>query len=63
VVTAALFGRAVHVMVEDAAAAIASVPGVLAGQSLTCESLEEVPPSLEDVFVGLVLREEGVADA
>ena len=63
VVTAALFGRAVHLMVEDADAAIAAVPGVLAGRGLSCESLEEVPPSLEDVFVGLVLREGGVADA
>ena len=62
VVTAALFGRAVHLMVENEAAAIAAVPDVLAGHGLTCESLEAVPPSLEDVFVTLVLREGGVAD-
>ena len=62
VVTAALFGRSVHLMVENEAAAIAAVPDVLAGHGLTCESLEAVPPSLEDVFVTLVLREGGVAD-
>jgi ABC-2 type transport system ATP-binding protein len=63
VVTAALFGRAVHLMVENEASAIAALPGVLAAHGLACESLDAVPPSLEDVFVALVLREGGVADA
>jgi ABC-2 type transport system ATP-binding protein len=59
VLEAALFGRDVHVMVEDAAAAQASLPALLAGKGLPIRSIEAVRPSLEDVFVALVHREGG----
>ena len=58
-VEAALFGRAVHVMVDDEAAALAAIPARLAEAGLTVESLRPAEPSLEDVFVALVRRAGG----
>ncbi len=62
VLTAAMFGRSVHVMAEDAAAALNELPPLLEGAGRTCESLAVVEPSLEDVFVALVLREGGAVE-
>jgi ABC-2 type transport system ATP-binding protein len=60
VVEAALFGRTVHLTVRDAGAARRAVAGRLREQGLELEALEEIPPSLEDVFVSRV-REAGGA--
>ena len=53
-----LFGRDLHVEVDDqvdgAAAARAAIPNLLAGHNIQVESIEEIPPSLEDVFLSLV---------
>jgi len=59
VLEAAMFGRDVHVMVEDAAAALEYLPVLLAGKGFPIRSIETVRPSLEDVFVALVHREGG----
>jgi len=59
VVEAAMFGRAVHVVVEDEAAAKASLPAFLASRNLAPQGITTVRPSLEDVFVSLVRREGG----
>jgi ABC-2 type transport system ATP-binding protein len=59
VISAAMFGRAVHIMVEDEQTAQLALPGALAAAGRTCEKLEPVEPSLEDVFVALVQREDG----
>jgi len=61
VVEAALFGRAVHVAIEEreAQAAIAELPGWLAARGLAVDAVTRVAPSLEDVFVALVRREGG----
>ena len=59
IVEAAMFGRAVHVVVEDAAAAEAFIPALLSARGITCKSVLPVRPSLEDVFVSLVRREGG----
>jgi ABC-2 type transport system ATP-binding protein len=59
VVEAAMFGRAVHVAVENAAASAAALPAFLAAKGLAVESITPVPASLEDVFVALVRREGG----
>ena len=59
VIEAALFGRAVHVVVEDAAAATLTLPAFLAARGITCHGVAPVRPSLEDVFVSLVRREGG----
>jgi len=60
VVEAAMFGRALHVLVEDAAGGRAAVAAALAGRGRRVDAIREVPPSLEDVFVALVRREGGV---
>ncbi|HMA44250.1 MAG TPA: ABC transporter ATP-binding protein [Gemmatimonadales bacterium] len=60
VTEAAMFGRAVHVLVQDMATATREIPAVLAGQGLACHGVTQVRPSLEDVFVSLVRREGGV---
>jgi len=60
VIEAAMFGRAVHVVVEDATAASRSLPQLLKEHGLALRSVTTVRPSLEDVFVALVRREGGV---
>ena len=62
ILEAAMFGRAVHCAVEDARAAAATLPALLAAKGLTVERIEPIPPSLEDVFVTLVRREGGAAE-
>jgi ABC-2 type transport system ATP-binding protein len=59
VLDAAMFGRDVHITVEDESRAQDIIRDSLAGANRTCESLERVTPSLEDVFVSLVRREGG----
>jgi len=54
-----MYGRAVHVTAEDAAAARETLPGVLAAAGRRLERLTPIDPSLEDVFVALVRREGG----
>jgi ABC-2 type transport system ATP-binding protein len=59
VVEAAMFGRAVHVVVKDVSAAMTALPAFLAERGVSVRSIEPVRPSLEDVFVALVRREGG----
>ncbi len=58
---AGLFGRAVHVTVDDAAAARQALPAFLAARGIALERAEmpEVVPSLEDVFIALVTAAGG----
>jgi ABC-2 type transport system ATP-binding protein len=51
---AALFGRGLHVMVADAAAAIPALARQLAAAQIPVAAIERVTPSLEDVFVSLI---------
>ena len=53
VLDAAVFGNALHLVVEDAAAAQASLPEHLAARGITLARLESIRPTLEDVFVSL----------
>jgi drug efflux transport system ATP-binding protein len=62
VVEAAMFGRAVHVVVRDESRARAELPRFLAAHGLTCERITTVRPSLEDVFVSLVRGEGGAVE-
>ena len=62
VIEAAMFGRAVHVVVRDEAAARAELPRFLAARGLSCDRVVPVRPSLEDVFVSLVRREGGAVE-
>lgn len=59
VLEAAMFGRAVHVVVRDEAEARAVIPAVLAAHGRAVGGLRRMPASLEDVFVSLVRREGG----
>jgi ABC-2 type transport system ATP-binding protein len=62
VVEAAMFGRAVHVVVKDEAAAREQLPRFLQDHHLRCDRITTVRPSLEDVFVSLVRREGGAVE-
>jgi ABC-2 type transport system ATP-binding protein len=57
---AAMFGRAVHVTLHDAAAA-GAVTAALAESGRAARNVTRIEPSLEDVFVALVRREGGAA--
>ena len=59
VIESAMFGRAVHVVIENAEAAKATLPGFLAARGIRLHGISAVRPSLEDVFVALVRREGG----
>ncbi len=59
VTEAAMFGRAVHVLVTDQTEAALEIPRALAAAGRACLALRPVSPSLEDVFVALVRREGG----
>ena len=54
VTEAALFGRALHVSVDDPARAIPLIETALAAHGLDVERVSAIAPSLEDVFVDLV---------
>lgn len=53
VLDAAVFGNALHLVVERAVTAAAEVQEYLAGKNITVRRVERIPPSLEDVFVSL----------
>jgi len=60
VIEAAMFGRAVHVMVADEAAGLEDVARRLAAAGRRVTAVRAIAPSLEDAFVALV-RRQGVA--
>ena len=51
---AALFGRGLHVVAENADLAMPSINEALAGQGIALQGMEKILPSLEDVFVSLI---------
>ena len=54
----AVFGGGLHVTVEDAARAIPQIRAGLEQAGITVGTLEPIEPSLEDVFVAMIEREE-----
>ncbi len=62
VIEAAMFGRAVHVVVADEAQARAMLPDFFRAHGLRCHRITTVRPSLEDVFVSLIRREGGAVE-
>jgi ABC-2 type transport system ATP-binding protein len=60
---AALFGRAIHVTVGDSRAALPALRAALAARGVAVDSIDPVPPSLEDAFVSLVERPGGAPRA
>jgi len=61
VLEAAMFGRVLHVTVQDADAGEASVRRILGAAGRTVQDVHTIEPSLEDVFVSLVRAEGGAA--
>jgi ABC-2 type transport system ATP-binding protein len=59
ILEAAMFGRAVHVVVRDVVEARTSIPTLLESRGVAVQSVEEVAPSLEDAFVSLIRAEGG----
>ncbi len=53
-----MFGRSVHAVVSDISRGRAAVVARLTGAGLGWSTIEEIEPSLEDVFVGLVREGE-----
>ena len=54
----AVFGGGLHLTVEDARATGARVRERLEAQGIEVRKLEEIQPSMEDVFVALIEAEE-----
>lgn len=50
----ALFGKGLHVVAEDSGAAITSIRKLLGEKGYQVERVEQIVPSMEDVFVSLI---------
>ncbi len=61
VLEAAVFGGGLHLSVKDPEAAVEAVRARLEQQNIRIERLESIQPSMEDVFVALIEREEAKA--
>ena len=58
VLDAAVFGNALHAVVNDAQAAIPGIRVALEAGRVRVSRLEQIPPGLEDVFVALTAARE-----
>jgi len=58
VLDAAVFGNSIHAVVSDAHAALPKLREVLTGQGLHAGRIEQISPTLEDVFVALTAARE-----
>jgi ABC-2 type transport system ATP-binding protein len=59
VLDAAVFGSAMHLVVNEASSAIPAVKQFLAQRQVRVDRIEEIHPSLEDVFVALTAGHNG----
>jgi ABC-2 type transport system ATP-binding protein len=59
VLDAAVFGSAMHLVVNEASSAIPAVKQFLAERQVRVDRIEEIHPSLEDVFVALTAGHNG----
>ena len=62
VLEAAMFGREVHVVVEDEGGGRQEIQTLLEERGIPLLGMKRVIPSLEDVFVALIRREGGVVE-
>jgi len=58
IVDVAVFGSGLHVKVDDEPVAIQEIRSALAAAGIKMDGLEAIPPSMEDVFVGLIEEQE-----
>jgi len=56
----ALFGRGLHVVAEDAGVAMPAIAGVLSENNCPAERIQQIVPSMEDVFVSLIEARERI---
>jgi len=61
IVDVAVFGSGLHVKVDDEARAIEEIRPALAAAGIKVDGLDPIPPSMEDVFVGLIEEQERLA--
>jgi ABC-2 type transport system ATP-binding protein len=61
VLDAAVFGSSLHAVVADAQAAMPGIRAALEAGRVRVGRLEQIPPSLEDVFVALTAARESKA--
>jgi ABC-2 type transport system ATP-binding protein len=59
---AAVFGNSLHLVVENAAAALPQLKSYLAERKITIQRMEQIRPSLEDVFVSLTTGREAAEE-
>lgn len=62
VMDAAVFGNALHLVVEDAARSVPLLGSYLAKRGVTVTRMEKIRPSLEDVFVSLTTGREAAEE-
>ena len=62
VIDAAVFGNALHIVVDDAATAQPSLQKLLEGRGVTVSRMEKIRPTLENVFVSLTTTRAGVRE-
>jgi ABC-2 type transport system ATP-binding protein len=58
IVDVAVFGSGLHIKVENEARAIEEIKSALGAAGIKIGSLDPIPPSMEDVFVGLIEEQE-----
>ena len=61
VVDVAVFGSGLHIKVDDESRAIPEIKSALSSAGIKIGALEPIPPSMEDVFVGLIEEQERAA--
>ena len=61
IVDVAVFGSGLHIKVDDEALATEEIRSALGAAGINLEGLEPIPPSMEDVFVGLIEEQERMA--
>jgi ABC-2 type transport system ATP-binding protein len=62
VMDAAVFGNALHLVVKDAAVVLPQLKSYLAKHNIAVTRMEEIRPSLEDVFVSLTTSREAAEE-
>jgi ABC-2 type transport system ATP-binding protein len=50
----AAFGNSIHILVDAAAEALRTLPGYLAGRGVAIARIEQVAPTIEDIFVQMI---------
>jgi ABC-2 type transport system ATP-binding protein len=63
VMDAAVFGNALHLVIEDATQSVPQLGSYLGKRGVTVTRMEQIRPSLEDVFVSLTTGREAAEES